>query len=244
MRKMFLTPSMNRFMPVPCNSLLRYHLKRATRLGDFFLGRCAECVRVNGQLVLQFAVAQNLDGIGGAADKTVRTKQVGSDRFARGENIQLFEVHHRIGDAKKIVEAALRDAAVQRHLAAFEPASARIAAAGLLALVAGARGLAELGADSAAYANLADARASGRMQIRERKRAALFRCPSRRLVLAAFARTACSLFRHSLTPPLPRDAGLCESCRERPACPGARRLDANAAGRGHGWSGACHQCNR
>src|SRR5215831_6561827 len=147
MRNMFLMASTNRFMAIPQNSLRSYHLKRAARLGDLFLGRRAESMRVNGELVLQFAVAQNLDGIRGAADKTVRAKQIGGDRFARGKNIQFFQVHHRICDSKQIVEAALRDAAMQRHLAAFKPAAARITAAGLLPLVTGAGGLAELGPD-------------------------------------------------------------------------------------------------
>src|SRR5215467_9410264 len=244
MRKMFLTASTNRFIRVPCRFSLRYDLKRAARLGNLFLGRSAERVRVNGELVLQFAVAENLDAIRGAADKSMCAKQLRSDRFTRRKNIQFFQVHHRIRDAKRIVETALRDAAVQRHLPAFKSAAARIAAAGLLTLVAGARSFAEFRADAAAHADLANARAQGRMQIRERKCAALFRCRSCRLVLAAFARTACSLFRHSLTPPLPRDAAPCESCRERPECPDARRPGANAAGRGRGWSGACHRCSR
>src|SRR5213082_1248030 len=156
MRIMFRMASKNRFIPYPVISLLRYHFKRTARLGDFFLGRGAERVRVNGELVLQFAVSKNLDGIGGPADKAVCAKQIRSNRFARGKNIQFFEVHHRIGDPKQIVEAALRNAPVQRHLAAFKSPAARIAAAGLLSLVARARGFAELGPDAAAHANLAD----------------------------------------------------------------------------------------
>src|SRR5262249_15045627 len=64
-------------------------------------------------------------------------------------------------------KAALRNAAMQRHLAAFKPATTRIATTRLLALVAGAGGFAEFRADTATDAHFAEARASGRLQIRE-----------------------------------------------------------------------------
>src|SRR5690348_18283636 len=48
------------------------------------------------------------------------------------------EVHHRILRAEGIVEAALRHAPVQRHLAAFEPALERVARTRLRALVTAA----------------------------------------------------------------------------------------------------------
>src|SRR6184192_2839805 len=179
-----------------------------------------------------------------AADTTARAQQIRRDRFPRRKNIELCQVHDRIRDAKRVVKTALRDTAVQRHLAAFKSAATRIAAPGFLPLVAGARSFAQFGADAAADADLADARTRRRMQIREREQAALFRCRSRRLALAALARTACSFFRHGPTPPLPRGAAPCESCRAPPACPGAPPPDEISANPGRGWSGACHRCSR
>src|SRR5271170_6535878 len=139
-------------------------LKRAARRGDFVFGGLAEGVRVNGELHRQLAVAENLDGILGATDEAVGAQEFRSDRFAFGKHIQFLEVDDRILDAERAVKAALGHAAVQRHLSAFKTPAARIATAGLLALVAGAGGLAELGTHAAADANFFLARAHGRLQ--------------------------------------------------------------------------------
>src|SRR5260370_718722 len=216
MRNMFLTASMNRFMPVSCDSSLRYNLERSTRLGNLFLGRSTEGLRVNRQLGGQLAIAENLDGVRGAAHKTVRAKQIGSNGLAGRKNIQFRQVHDRVGHAERIVKAALRHAPVQRHLSAFKAAAARITAARLLSLVAGPRGLAELGAHAAADPHFAVPRARGRLQIRERKRAAGLSRRRRRLVMSALAgpsRAAGTLFLHPLSPPLPPSAAACGSCR-------------------------------
>ena len=62
---------------------------------------------------------------------------------ARVETLgERVEVHDRVLDAERVVEPALRHAAVQRHLAAFEPALVREARARLRALVPAARRLA------------------------------------------------------------------------------------------------------
>src|SRR5205807_10611168 len=97
---------------------------------------------------------------------------------------------------------------------------------------------------AAAHADFADARARGRAQIRKREKAMLLGRRRRRLVLAALARAASSLFRHAPTPPLPRGAAPCESCRAPPVCPGAPPPDAISAGPGRGWFGAYHRCSR
>src|SRR6266849_5171010 len=246
MRNMFFTASMNRFMPVSCDFPLSYNLERATRLGNLFSCRRAEGLRVNGQLGRQLAIAEDFDRIPGAAHKTVRAEQIRRDGLAGRKNIQFRQVHDRIGHAERIVKAALRHAPVQRHLPALKAAAARIAAARLLSLVAGARGLAELGAYAAANANLLLARARGRLQIRERKRAAGLSRRCRRLVMSALAgpsRAAGTFFRHSLTPPLPRGGAPCGSCRVFPACPGARPPDAFSASRGREWFAAYHRCS-
>src|SRR6266446_5058155 len=99
MRNMFFTASMNRFMPV---SRLSYNLERTTRLGNLFLGRRAERLRVNRQLGRQLAIAQNLDGVRGAAYKTVRAQQLRRNRLASWKNVQFRQVHDRIRHAKRV----------------------------------------------------------------------------------------------------------------------------------------------
>src|SRR5882762_850482 len=184
MRNMFFTASMNRFMPV---SRLSYNLERTTRLGNLFLRRRAEGLRVNRQLGCQLAIAENLDGVRSAADKTVRAEQIRRHRLAGRKNVQFLQVHDRIRHAKRVMKAALRHAPVQRHLSAFKPAAARIATPGLLSLVAGTGRLAELRADTPADTHFALPRACWRLQIRKRKRAARLYRRRRRLVLAALA---------------------------------------------------------
>src|ERR1700737_3827256 len=91
MRNMFFTASTNRFMPVSCDSsliaaakrpTLSYNLERTPRLGNLFFRRRAERLRVYRQLGRQLAIAENLDGVRGAAHKTVRAEQIGSNRLA------------------------------------------------------------------------------------------------------------------------------------------------------------------
>src|SRR6266851_5317644 len=145
----------------------RYDLECAARFGNFFLGGRAECVRVNGDLGGQLAIAENFYAIAAAANEPVRAQQLRRYRFAGRKNVQFFQVQDRVFDAERVVKAALGHAAMQRHLAAFESAAARIAAAGFLSLVAGTGSLAELGAHAAADAHLAMTRADRRTQIRE-----------------------------------------------------------------------------
>src|SRR5260370_2030915 len=144
MRNMFFTASTSRFMPVSCESSLPYNLKRTARLGNLFFCRSAERLRVNRELVRQLAVPKNLDGVCSAAHKAVRAEQLRGHRLAGRKNIQFCQVHNRIRHAKRIVKPALGHAPVQRHLAAFKPPAARITAARLLTLVAGAAGLSAL----------------------------------------------------------------------------------------------------
>src|SRR6266850_6356204 len=135
MRNMFFTASTNRFMRESCESsfcvtpagpgsTLRYNLECAARLGNLVLGRRAEGMRVNGQLAPQFTIAQHLDGIRGAADKTVRPKQFRSDRLAGWKNVQFFQIYDRVRHAEWIVKTALGHAPVQGHLPAFKPTAA------------------------------------------------------------------------------------------------------------------------
>src|SRR6266850_7493273 len=187
MRNMFFTASTNRFMRESCDSPLSYNLESAARLANLFLGRRAECMRVNGQLARQLAVAQHLDGIRGTADKAVRAKQFRSDCLAGWKNVQFFQIHDRVRHAKRIVEATLGHAAMQRHLPAFKSAAPRITAPGFLPLVAGTGGLAELGPHAAAHTHLFLARARRRLQVRQREGTPPLRSRFCRLVLAALA---------------------------------------------------------
>src|SRR5438445_1631540 len=150
MRNMFLTASMNRFMPVSRESFLSAAAKRPTLsynfkctacLGNLFLCRCAERLRVNRQLGRQLAIAENLNRVGGAPDKTVRAEQLRRNRLAGRKNVQFRQVDDRVRHAKRVVKATLRHAPVQRHLSAFKTTAARITATRLLPLVAGTSGL-------------------------------------------------------------------------------------------------------
>src|SRR5258708_3554076 len=66
MRKRFRNASMNLFITWPYFISLRYDLECATCLGDFLLGGRAECVRVNGDLCRELAIAQNLYALAAA----------------------------------------------------------------------------------------------------------------------------------------------------------------------------------
>src|SRR5579859_6058932 len=122
----------------------RYNLERAARLGNLFLGRRAERMRVNRDLGGQLAVPEDLHPVVAAPHKSVGPQKLRGYRFSRRENIQLFQVQDRVFDPERIVKAALGHAAVQRHLPAFEAAAAGIAAPRFLPFIARARGLAQL----------------------------------------------------------------------------------------------------
>src|SRR5262249_61719874 len=93
-------------------------------------------MRANGELRLELAIAQNLDRVR-SAHKAVRAEQVRRHGFSCGEHVEFFEIDDRKRRTKRIVKSALRNAAVQRHLAALKSAAARIAAAGCVAVVGG-----------------------------------------------------------------------------------------------------------
>src|SRR5689334_24458766 len=94
----------------------------------------------------------------------MRAKQIRRHRFTSRKNVEFFQIDDRETRSKRIVESALGNAAMQRHLAAFKTAAARIAATRLLPLVAGAGRLAKLGADTTADAHFTVARATRRAQ--------------------------------------------------------------------------------
>ena len=74
--------------------------------------------------------------------------------------VESRDVDRLEGLGKNVVEAALRDAARQRHLAAFKSDADTAAGARFLALVAPAAGLAVAGADASSL-TLGNVRAAG-----------------------------------------------------------------------------------
>src|SRR5260370_28009846 len=165
MRKRFETAWKKRAIGYSRVFSLRHTFKRAACLGDLFFSRSAERMGVNSQLGLELAVAKNLDKVACPAHKPVRAERLRGHCLARRKNVQFFQVNDRIRDAERIVKAALRHAPMQRHLATFKAAPARIAAAGLLALVARTRGLPPLRTHGATHAHFAFPRTSRGLQI-------------------------------------------------------------------------------
>src|SRR6185437_15051929 len=116
-------------------------------------------------LGLELAAAQELHAALGAPhqagfhqsldrDRAIRVDPAGIDRRLDLADIDLVELDRK----RSVAEAALGQAAVQRHLAALEPLDAHAGTRGL-ALAAAAAGLAHAGADAAADAHAILARA-------------------------------------------------------------------------------------
>jgi hypothetical protein len=106
--------------------------------------RLADGVHAHGQRVGHIAVAQQLDAAAvGPLDEPGAREAVGIHGGSRGERAQRLEIHHRVlGLAAVGQEAALGDAAIERHLAALEAGRRSAARARLLALLALGRRLA------------------------------------------------------------------------------------------------------
>src|SRR5699024_3280784 len=93
---------------------------------DLALGGCAEGVGGHGELRREVAVAEDLDAV-----PLVREPE--RDERLRGDGVALVqaafleepaqpaEVDRGVLDAVAVLEAELRDAALERHLAALEP---------------------------------------------------------------------------------------------------------------------------
>jgi len=119
----------------------------AASLGDFFLRRLGEFVRVHRDRRLQLAVTQNLHRRV-AIDHARLLEHFKSD-FGFAERRQAFHIHHIVFFPENIGEAALRNAPVQRHLAAFKSTNQPCAGARPLSLVATRRSLAHAGPHAA-----------------------------------------------------------------------------------------------
>src|SRR5690606_34574547 len=128
--------SLSRLVGGPGEATLSGFLCGAARGGNFFLRALREGVRPDGQSLLDFTTAQNLHRLV-AADETGFAKFIDPDGGAGLEVLlQARKVHNLVADAERILEAEFRDAANQRHLAAFEVRRHLAARAGFRALVA------------------------------------------------------------------------------------------------------------
>src|SRR5690606_4772504 len=107
---------------------------------DLLAGALAEGVRRYLELGRKLAVAENLDAVllADEAQPDERLRRhglIGREAALLEERTQPGEVDRRVLDAEGILEAVLRDAALERHLAALEPRWDLGAGAALLALV-------------------------------------------------------------------------------------------------------------
>src|ERR1043165_816748 len=174
------------------------NVSRKFKLGDLLAGTACrfdlfaraggELRRLDGQFLGELAVAEDLDAVGRLSlDESRLAEGAFIDGHAVVETLEVRDVHDGVLFLEDVGEAALRQTAMQRHLAAFEAGHAREAGAGLLPLLAAARGLAVSGSRTAADALLR--------------------------VTRAFFRFEFAQF-HWFTPPLRRGAESSRSCRE------------------------------
>src|SRR4029079_4857320 len=122
----------------------------------------AELVRAHRERLADVAAREHLDVLR-LADEAVLVQELRRDLGAGVEAIRdRVEIDDRVLDAKQVVKAALRHAAVERHLAAFETALVLEARSRLCALVPAAGRLAVAGALAAPDPLLCVRRALGR----------------------------------------------------------------------------------
>ena len=114
----------------------------------------AELVRLHGQRLGRSRRAQHLDAPCRSLHERRARAAARRDLAPASKRSRAVEVHDRVLVPEDVGEAALRQPAVERHLAAFEAALDLIARARLRALVAAAGGLAVARARAAADALL------------------------------------------------------------------------------------------
>src|SRR6266849_5838694 len=112
---------------------------------DLLARRRRELRRLHVELLGQLAVAEDLDAVDGALDDARLAQNAFVDGGAVIEALQIADVHDGVLFLEDVGESALRQTAVQRHLAALEAEHARVAGARLLPLLAAAGGLAVAG---------------------------------------------------------------------------------------------------
>src|SRR5437763_1488118 len=108
-----------------------------TRGRDLLRGFPAELVRANREPLGHLAASQHLHSFQRPSHESGFPEQFRRNHGALFETFgDAIEIHDRVFDAERIVKSALRHAAMQRHLPAFEPTLALIARPRLSALVA------------------------------------------------------------------------------------------------------------
>src|ERR1051325_6677849 len=159
-RKTLATASKN-FMEL----LLRAdHFRRPAGCLDFFKRRFRKLVRLHTDLPFQIAAAQNFQAVLQLADHAALEQRTGVERLAV-KRLQPAHVHNRIFLAENVVKAAFWQAAMQGHLAAFEPAHVRVAGDRFRALRAASGILSATGAHALADALLLVLLPAGRFQL-------------------------------------------------------------------------------
>src|SRR6185436_13318416 len=120
---------------------------------DPLLRLAAEAVGVDRERLGELAVGQHLEPVAQLLQDALAHEQLRRHDRAGLEHLEPPEVDAgELLAERRVGEAALRDAPVQRHLAALEAGLAREAAAALLALLAAPGRLAEPAARTAAHA--------------------------------------------------------------------------------------------
>src|SRR5262249_51452448 len=181
--------------------LFPYSLSRPAGSGDLFRRLAAELVRMDRELLAHLAPRQHLHRPVAAGGEPRLAQRLGRHHPAGLEFLaERVDVDDVVLDAERVVEAAPRDAPVQRHLAAPEAALELEAGPRFGALVSASGGLAVPGALAAADSLL-------------RVRGALRG--------AQVAQTHDWFSR--ITRSLPPGVAPCESARASPGCPSTRR---------------------
>src|SRR6202034_2474435 len=128
-----------------------YHARLPAGLLDLFRSRLRENMRLNVDTARDLARTEHLEPIAQLVDNAARDQAV----HRKGVAFQLFQIlqiHDRVLLLENIGKTALRQTAVQRHLAAFEAAHDAVARNGARALVTAGRRLAPAGTHTAADA--------------------------------------------------------------------------------------------
>src|SRR2546430_12273091 len=150
-------------------AVIRSARDRAARLLDLRAGGGRHRHALDAELTFDVPHAEQLDGAVRPAHQPRAEQRVGRHLHALGEPAQVPDVHHLCRLFERVGEAALRDAADERHLAPFEPGPGLTAPAPGLALPSPAGGLTDAGAGPATLADAGAVRAGRRAESRERE---------------------------------------------------------------------------
>src|SRR5262249_20309131 len=125
------------------------HLHAPAGRGDLLARTRAEGLQANGERVAERPVGEALDGRA-TAHYAARAQLLGTHRAARRERGELPQIDDRVGDTVGRTEPALREPALERHLAAFVARGTVAARTRTPPLVPAAGGLAMTGSRSTA----------------------------------------------------------------------------------------------